>query len=104
MASVLAGVAVGAILGIIFAPDRGIETRRKIAKKGSDFAGTVKDKYNDFAGVISDEYDVAKQKLSRLVSERNSIGEDLVHEATDKADAIKSDVKNSGDTESLIKT
>ena len=41
-ASVLAGAAAGAVLGILFAPDKGTETRRKIAEKGSDLAGTVK--------------------------------------------------------------
>src|SRR5437868_12560542 len=56
LASVLAGAAAGAVLGILFAPDKGTETRRKIAEKGSDLAGNVKDKYNEYADVISDKY------------------------------------------------
>ena len=41
---VLAGVAVGALAGILFAPDKGSETRRKISKKTSDTVGDVKSK------------------------------------------------------------
>ena len=44
LASVLAGAAAGAILGILFAPDKGTETRRKIAEKGTDLRDSVNDK------------------------------------------------------------
>ena len=51
----LAGLAAGAALGILFAPDKGTETRRKIAEKGSDLADSVKDKYSEYSDVISDK-------------------------------------------------
>ena len=51
--SFLAGAAVGGALGILLAPDKGTETRRKIVEKGAEigdslaeFGGTVKDKFN----------------------------------------------------------
>ena len=49
----MVGAAVGGALGILLAPDKGAETRRKIVEKGSDlgdsiseFGGTIKDKFN----------------------------------------------------------
>ena len=51
--SFLVGAAVGGALGILLAPDKGTETRRKIVEKGSEigdsiseFGGTIKDKFN----------------------------------------------------------
>jgi gas vesicle protein len=32
-----AGIAVGGVLGLLFAPDKGVETRTKIAQKGKEF-------------------------------------------------------------------
>ena len=47
----LAGIAVGALAGILFAPDKGAETRKKIIHKGEDYVGNLKEKIN---GLLSD--------------------------------------------------
>ncbi|MEO8962535.1 MAG: YtxH domain-containing protein [Ginsengibacter sp.] len=94
LASVLAGAAAGVILGILFAPEKGVDTRRKIAEKGSDAADSVKSKYNEFADTISDKYDSAKQKLSSIVSEGRDMGKDIVDQAKEKANAMKNDIRN----------
>ena len=49
----LLGAAAGAVLGILYAPDKGSETRRKIKSKYRDFADDIHDTLED----IRDEYD-----------------------------------------------
>ncbi len=53
----LAGFAIGATLGVIFAPDKGSETRKKISKKGEDYAEGLKDKFNEFVDKVSEKVD-----------------------------------------------
>jgi len=42
----LAGIAAGALIGVLYAPNKGAETRRKIAKGGEDYLDSVKGKFN----------------------------------------------------------
>lgn len=48
---VLAGLAAGAILGVLFAPAKGSETRRKILEKGDGYADALKEKFD---GLLND--------------------------------------------------
>lgn len=43
---VLAGVVAGALIGIMFAPDKGSATRKKIVHKGEDYVENLKEKIN----------------------------------------------------------
>jgi gas vesicle protein len=54
---VLAGVAAGAVLGILFAPDKGKDTRKKIVKKGEDYVDEIKGKFNGLIDDLSKKMD-----------------------------------------------
>lgn len=44
--ALLVGAAIGGALGILFAPDKGSVTRKKLFSKGEDLKDTLKEKYN----------------------------------------------------------
>lgn len=46
--ALLAGIAAGAVAGLLLAPEEGTETRKKIGKKAKDLEGKVKDKAKEW--------------------------------------------------------
>ncbi|MBS1764315.1 MAG: YtxH domain-containing protein [Bacteroidetes bacterium] len=47
LGALLLGAAAGAVLGILFAPDKGNETRKKIKQKGEDLLDDIKRKIDE---------------------------------------------------------
>lgn len=66
---VLAGLAAGAILGILFAPDKGTNTRKKIISKGEGYADDVKEKFNEAIDAINDKYKSIRHGAESLVAD-----------------------------------
>lgn len=60
---VLAGVAVGAVLGILFAPDKGWNTRKRISKKGEELVEDLKEKFDEFLESVSAKVDDVKEDV-----------------------------------------
>lgn len=65
---VFAGIAVGALAGILFAPAKGSSTRRKIINRGEEYSDELKEKLEDLIDTITEQYDDTKKStLSSMV-------------------------------------
>jgi len=58
----LTGFALGMLAGMLLAPDKGTETRKKISQKGRD----LKNKFNDFVDRLQDKAEDVKDDIHAM--------------------------------------
>lgn len=73
LTSLIIGAAVGAVLGLLLAPDKGSETRKKIAKKSSGLGDDLMNKYGEVKETLKGKYDSIRSDANQIIEkERES--------------------------------
>ena len=83
LTAIAAGAAVGAILGVLFAPDKGSSTRTRIMDGADDLAKEFKrkmrSKANDLRAKAEELENLAEEKLDDLKADAKSKATDFVN-------------------------
>ena len=83
---ILAGAAAGAALGLLFAPEPGVEMRKKIGEGSKDLATNLKEKFSELVDGIADKYESAREGAS-----------ELLHKGKDKFSSVSDDFSDGVD-------
>ena len=74
---VVAGLAAGALLGVLFAPEKGSDTRRMISRKGEDLADEFKEKFDEFLETITEKFEKVKDDVSEFADRKTGKSSDV---------------------------
>lgn len=70
--ALLIGAAVGGALGILFAPDKGTKTQKKILDEGNDLTDMLDEKFNQFLKGFRKELEHIREKATEFVYDGKS--------------------------------
>ena len=80
MIGVLAGAAIGAVLGVLYAPDKGSATRKKFSRKGYDYSEELEEKFNELIENITEQFQTVVEEVNLMAEkERNEERKSKVH-------------------------
>ncbi|WP_264551699.1 YtxH domain-containing protein [Flavobacterium sp. N2038] len=83
---IVGAAAAGALLGVLFAPDKGSETRKKIKDKSKDYGDNMKTKFDGIVNTIKSN---GKEMMDEGKSKFNQVKEDF-NSIKDEAKTVKS--------------
>ena len=73
----IAGLAIGAIGGILFAPEKGSKTRKQIVDKGDEYVDELKSKYGEFSDSLTEKFEGTKKDAENLAEKGKAKYDDV---------------------------
>lgn len=64
----ITGVIAGVVLGMLFAPDKGSETRKQITRAGEDLKEGLKNKLHNFGVFINEKLDDTRVVYNQFIT------------------------------------
>ena len=90
---ILAGTAIGATLGILFAPDKGTETRKKLVEQSNalaeDVSASTGQLKNQVMETLSTKKETLDDRVESIVSSASYKTEDVITTLEDKLKSLK---------------
>jgi len=78
----LAGATAGALIGVLYAPEKGEKTRKNIKKKSSRYAEDMKDSVNEFLDDVKERVEGMKKEANETASNAKEKVDELKKKAT----------------------
>ena len=82
LVGLLAGAAAGALLGVLLAPGKGSEIRRKIMDKSGEFTEGLIAKFLEFIDGLTQKGDELKQEAEKHYTEFEEVKKDVKNNST----------------------
>lgn len=83
LVTLLTGAATAAIAGILFAPQKGSETRKEISEKSKKFADTASDKFKASVKNINNKFKAVQKEAEEGVEKGKEIKDKAVKKVAD---------------------